>query len=129
MKYYSHHGVEVCQHLSRVSKLMTTDLLESMEKYKEAIGLVGICHDFGKYTSYFQDRLFGIKRWKNEGNHSLISAIFTSFVIREKKLGDRNNFYLLAFNIVKCHHSSVKPLYARLPQNKRDETYFDNVVN
>lgn len=125
MKFYSHHDVLLKDHLFKIADLMTWDLIDCYEKYVDLIRLIGICHDFGKYTTYFQDRLFGRKVWRREGNHSLISAIFTAFVVKERFSGDGETLYLLAFNIVKCHHSSLKDPSARLPKNKRDIEFYD----
>lgn len=128
MKFYSHHNVLLKDHLTMVADLMMSSINREYEKYYEFIRLVGVCHDFGKYTTYFQDRLFARKRWKREGNHSLISAIFTAYVVKERISGDGDLLYILAFNIVKCHHSSLKDLTKRLPKNKRDIEFYDEAT-
>jgi len=77
--------------------------------------IVACCHDFGKYTTYFQDRLFEREKTKLDvGNHSHISAVFTAYVMLERGLGE-GKLPLLAYNAVLSHHSRVKNYEKYLP--------------
>lgn len=81
--------------------------------------LIGVCHDFGKGTKYFQRYLFepdpGIQRSlknKKEYHHGLLSAIFTYYIL-EKYVDSLNNESNLKFIptigylIVKRHHGNL----------------------
>jgi hypothetical protein len=51
--------------------------------------LLGVCHDFGKATSYFQGYIKAIRDGKipkkrAESNHGGISALFASSVVRSR---------------------------------------------
>lgn len=76
--------------------------------------LIGISHDFGKFTQYFQDYLN--KKRKGDGltHHGLISALFTYEVLSEftKNKKYQNNSILkytplLGYFIVKHHHGNL----------------------
>jgi CRISPR-associated endonuclease Cas3-HD len=83
--------------------------------------LIGVTHDFGKATSYFQDYLnekdeTKRKKLKNkpETHHGAVSSIFTYYAIREylrsKNLADTKYYEylpLLSFLVVKRHHGNL----------------------
>ena len=85
---------------------------------REIAHILGVCHDFGKATPFFQEyiRETDEKRrayLKNQPKtkHGLISAIFTYFVLN-KYLAHKNEdlWYLsfFGFLIVKRHHGNLK---------------------
>lgn len=83
--------------------------------------LIGVSHDFGKATSYFQDyisekdeRKRAKLKNKPESHHGFISSIFTYYAIREylltKNLLDKKYYeYLpiIGFLVVKRHHGNL----------------------
>lgn len=82
--------------------------------------LIGICHDFGKGTKYFQRYLFetdpsiqrGLKN-KKEYHHGLISAVFTYYILVKyvDSLNDKNILEYIptvGYLIVKRHHGNLK---------------------
>ncbi len=93
--------------------------------------LIGVSHDFGKATSYFQnyinetDETKRVKlKNKPETHHGVVSSIFTYYVLREylstKNLLDKKYYeYLpvIGFLVVKRHHGNL--------QNADDEVIFD----
>lgn len=89
--------------------------------------LIGISHDFGKATAYFQEYIndpITNKRLKNkdETHHAFISSIFTYYVIK-RYLNERcllekeyyNYLPIICFLVVKKHHGNL--------DNADDEIY------
>ncbi len=67
--------------------------------------LIGIAHDFGKATGYFQNYL--IKEvYNNYSHHGLISAFFGFFLIDEYY--GNEVISLLAYIIIKKHHGNIE---------------------
>ncbi len=106
---YSHPGVFIEDHINRC-----LDLLEFYRKkcvafenqeFEYAIKVCTALHDFGKCTKYFQDYILKNKKY-NDGlsNHSLLSAVYTYYRLRELIEDEK----LLAFAFVACkrHHSN-----------------------
>lgn len=103
------------------SKKLNIDEYVNFEVLQDISYLVGITHDFGKGTSFFQkyinekDESKRIKlKNKPETHHGLLSSILTYYVIKEylsrKNLHDKENYkYLpiLSFLIVKRHHGNL----------------------
>ncbi len=77
--------------------------------------LIGISHDFGKYTTYFQDKLQGKNEKRNPLTyHGLISALFAFELIEEyirKNNYENEKPYmflpLMAYFVVKHHHGDL----------------------
>jgi len=103
------------------SKKLNIDEYVSLGVFQDISYLVGITHDFGKGTPFFQkyinetDESKRIKlKNKPETHHGLLSSIFTYYVIREylsrKDLHEREYYkYLpiISFLIVKRHHGNL----------------------
>jgi CRISPR-associated endonuclease/helicase Cas3 len=134
-KMYSHPDKLLVDHLQKVGDLCKQNL--SLKKLnldgyidfnilKDISYLVGVAHDFGKATNYFQEYL----KEKNEPKklemknkaevyHSFISALFTYYVVREylltKNLLTKNlltkKYYqylpVISFLVVKRHHGNL----------------------
>ncbi|MEW6009510.1 MAG: CRISPR-associated helicase Cas3' [Candidatus Omnitrophota bacterium] len=69
--------------------------------------LLGIAHDFGKYTIFFQDYLFNnIKDTQSRHHHGLISAIFASYLAKKcwKENDSYGKYMPLLFYFVALHH-------------------------
>lgn len=99
----------------------------NIEKYidfntlREVAYLIGVSHDFGKATSYFQDYISEEDETKRaklknkpETYHGSVSSIFTYYAIREylqtKNLRDKKYYeYLpiIGFLVVKRHHGNL----------------------
>jgi CRISPR-associated endonuclease/helicase Cas3 len=127
---HSHPDKILFNHLSNVgSKSFSTSRAKrlSLDKFgidenifSEISFLIGICHDFGKGTRYFQRYLFetdpAIQRSlknKKEYHHGLISAIFTYYVLKKyiSSLGDDKILEFIptiGYLIVKRHHGNLK---------------------
>jgi CRISPR-associated endonuclease/helicase Cas3 len=91
---------------------------------------VGITHDFGKYTTYFQKRLFEIEHCGDLANHGFISSLYSSYLISKrlqefKGVEDIKEFLpIMAFFVVYHHHldlSSLSKLRSNLEDTSKKE--------
>ena len=126
----SHPDKLLFRHLSNVgNKSISTSKEKSLSLEKFGIDentfskmtyLIGVCHDFGKGTGYFQRYLLetnpSIQRSlknKKEYHHGLISAIFTYYILKKyvDSLNDKNILEyipIIGYLIVKRHHGNLK---------------------
>lgn len=130
-KYFSHPNKLLFEHLKSVadnSKFIVERKKFNLNKFISAdilrniAYLIGIAHDFGKFTPYFQKYLFEkdekkkqIMKNEKETNHSLVSAVFGFFLIQaylEQK--DLLNLYfneylpIIGFIVIRRHHGDLK---------------------
>ena len=106
MKYYSHikrgeNGKTIGnkylkEHLQNVANNIKTKIEETVfnekidKEHLSKIGfLLGLYHDFGKYTTYFQNWLLDKKDSGDKKNHSLLSALFSFYAISSYKTSSR----------------------------------------
>jgi len=76
--------------------------------------LLGVAHDFGKYTTYFQRYLLENKRDTSfRHHHGLISAVFAAY-LTDNFLQPNNTFHkylpLLAYFVILHHHGDLKAI-------------------
>ena len=122
MNFESHQGVLLQQHLKEVAnksrEIILSKKIEHLDKIilAEIAYLIGISHDFGKYTSFFQkSRILNIPiHNENFGNHSLISALFSLELLKEyidlsnlKTHNIYSHIPQIAYFIVKHHHGNL----------------------
>lgn len=127
LEFYSHalekdgkrEGTKLLKdHLQEVGKAiqgLTTQTPVSTFKFIPEIGyLLGITHDFGKYTTFFQDYLLNKVEDKSlKHHHGFISAIFTAYLLDKvlKNSGDNNKYLpLLGYFVVLHHHGDLKAI-------------------
>ena len=108
IKFYSHPNKKLIEHLNEVGNWMK----EIYEEQKEFIKLdlnekffeiVGKSHDFGKYTTFFQNYLKNGKR-SNLTKHSLISALFCAYWLIKENL---ENLSLIGYLTIRHHHGDL----------------------
>ncbi len=92
--------------------------------------LVGISHDFGKFTQYFQDYLYGKTSESGLTHHGLISALFTFEVLSEFvkiKSGEHNKIHnylpLFGYFIVKHHHGNLSDINSDVESKNLDKEF------
>lgn len=129
MKFYSHKDTLIADHLRSVAEY---SLIYGNKDFEKINKTIAYCHDFGKYTTYFQDRLFEREKTeKKEGNHAHISAVFAAYVFLNKNLGE-DFLPLLAYSAVLSHHGRVKNFDEYIPSRRnkvnRIESY-DKMYN
>lgn len=134
----SHLDKTLFDHLENVGR-RSKEILESkkldlndfidFETLKDVSYLIGVSHDFGKSTDYFQEYIeerddTKRRKLKNkpETHHAFISSLFAYFVISKylskRKLIEKKRYkYLpiISFLVVKRHHGNL--------DNALDETY------
>jgi len=117
MTFYSHPGKLLKDHLAEV---MDKALVHAAE-YKELIEVMALMHDFGKYTSFFQEYLETHIENKPWSNHGFISAVAASYIVA-KKGGEQNPIApLIVYSGILSHHGSLKSLQENnMPRKLRE---------
>lgn len=121
MKFLSHTNpnMALVDHLTEVASLSECMIKETPivmpEKgfLSQLSMLIGIAHDFGKYTSYFQDYLQSGNSFGKNHHHSFISAFFGAYIIGQFSLdltGWREYAPLLAYFIILHHHGDLRAI-------------------
>lgn len=127
---HSHPDKLLFTHLSNVgNKSISTSNEKNLSLEKFGIDentfsnisfIIGICHDFGKGTSYFQRYILEIDpaiqrslKNKKEYHHGLISAIFTYYILKKYVISlniekDLDLIPTIGYLIVKRHHGNLK---------------------
>ncbi|MCZ7360746.1 MAG: CRISPR-associated helicase Cas3' [Candidatus Methanoperedens sp.] len=124
-EFFSHLNpdIRLKDHLQIVGengkKILLEKQLNNLDKnlLSDIAYLVGISHDFGKFTQYFQDYLYGRTSESGWTHHGLISALFTFEVLSEfvriKNAEDHkihNYLPLFGYFIVKHHHGNLNDI-------------------
>ena len=147
----SHPDKLLKDHLFNVGKYCRETLSSeklNMDKYlnsdilQEVAYLVGVGHDFGKATSYFQkyinekDKTMREKlKNKSETHHGLISAFFTYYLVKEYLLnkGILNEKYyeylpIISFLVVKRHHGNLKDADYEIYLDEAEDEVLENQI-
>ena len=106
-KIYSHSNKNLLsEHLFFVAKVMEERALFD----KELAFILGVCHDFGKLTSFFQEEkiLQKGKKYGAKSNHTLISIHFTIAFLKHFGITDEKLFLIAVFVI--NHHSDLRDM-------------------
>lgn len=109
MEFYSHikPDKKLIDHLVEVAELSEK---YGGSRFAEIHYILGISHDFGKYTTFFQDRLFEKKDWGCIANHAYISAIFGAYLCKETLEENTAFFPLWVFSSILSHHGDIKEI-------------------
>ncbi len=108
MVFYSHSDPykKLIKHLQEVAEL---SIRYGDERFVKAHQITGYAHDFGKYTTYFQDdRLFKKATWGDKANHAYLSAIFGAFLCAKNDKLKNTMFPALVFSSILSHHGDIK---------------------
>ncbi len=134
MEFYSHadrdkSGVityrkKLKEHLGGVAEAMCDIIqcspLQDKEEIYDIGHIVGLCHDFGKYTKYFQGYLLNNINYGGKKNHGFISALFSSYQA-QRFSGSNEYIPLFVYLMVLHHHGDLKNMEADLPSAREDE--------
>jgi CRISPR-associated endonuclease/helicase Cas3 len=101
----------------------------SEENISDVAYYIGLTHDFGKYMTYFQDRLLGKGDYGKLSNHAFISSLYSAFVMEGVKLDNISEeikpfLPLITFFVVYHHHLDLTSL-SHLEDHLNDEDYID----
>lgn len=77
----------------------------SKEKLERLSFLIGIFHDFGKATTFFQKYIRNDTKPSNLTNHSLVSAIICFYIVKEEFVSDE--WAYVAFHVIYRHHGNL----------------------
>lgn len=127
MRFYSHwepEKISLQKHLryvgNRSKKIIESKVFNNMDGdvLSDVSYLIGISHDFGKYTSFFQEKIKGLRDREDPLTyHGLISALFIFEILSEymetKKLTNNMPYKflpLIGYFIVKHHHGNLKDI-------------------
>ena len=144
MKFYSHlepDKILLKDHLqyvgNRSQRIINSKEFNEINKniISDVSYLIGILHDFGKYTTFFQEKLKGLQD-KNDPltYHGLVSALFAFEVVSEyvkaKNLENERPYKflpLLAYFVVKRHHLDLDDIEDDVNAEKLFDTGFKNI--
>lgn len=131
--YYSHPETPLKSHLEEVGKRCREFFFfDQVGDLGELAYTVGLVHDFGKYTTYFQDRLGGRKDWGKLSDHALLSALYGAFVVEKlgkgKEMEGVGGFLpLLSFFVVFHHHVDLRSL-AHVEERLREDSDYREII-
>jgi len=131
--FYSHYdknsgedtGKILIQHLIETARtarnyiLAVPESVADREEMADLIFIIGLAHDFGKYTSFFQDYLLNGSDHGAKKNHSLLSALWSMYVLLQKWQGeriDKPTAMLLGFACIRSHHGDLVDISDDLQQ-------------
>jgi len=122
--YSSDHRKELKDHLLEVAEKSRELILDknlnlsilSQNKLADISYFIGILHDFGKTTTYFQNYLIH-GEGSNLSHHGLISAI-AGYCLLKNKYNER--LAMLGYMVIKKHHGNLES-----PLESNERIYFD----
>lgn len=123
MKFYSHPDRLLVDHLIQVRDVNLNKVSDSLRSTFE---IAALCHDFGKYTTFFQGYLKNGKK-SDLSNHGFISAVFGAFVTFEN-LGEDSVLPLIVYNVILHHHGNLESLSENLPTRMKNAKKTDYPV-
>jgi len=151
-KMYSHPDKLLVDHLQKVGDLCRQNLFLkklNLDGYidfdilKDISYLIGVSHDFGKATLYFQEylkeknehKIIELKN-KAEVHHSFISALFAYYVVKKylltkNLLTEKYYQYLpvISFLVVKRHHGNLDNVLDEVIFDSKDDKILEKQVN
>ncbi len=144
MEFYSHlypKKILLKDHLQSVGdrskEIIESKNLDGFNKniFAQICYIIGISHDFGKYTTFFQEKLKGLGD-KNDpiANHGLISAFFVfeaaNEYVKTEKLENEIPYKflpLIAYFVVKRHHLDLDDISNDIDSEKLFDGGFKNI--
>jgi len=117
MIFESHPGKKLINHIDEVRKIANKFLNDKEDSINKTLDIACKCHDFGKYTTYFQKHLY--KKYNgNLSNHGFISALFGAFV-GLKIFGEDSYLPLILYSVILHHHGNLENADEDLPTELR----------
>ncbi|MEN3042814.1 MAG: CRISPR-associated endonuclease Cas3'' [Fervidobacterium sp.] len=130
MEYFARPGQKLIVHLKNVADLFKAFEeihIQDKQILKEISEMIAYFHDFGKYTTYFQEKLQGKSSFSKLSNHSYVSSItLASYLMDNYKT---EYLILPAFMVVLSHHSDLSSVYDEIPYIKANEKIEENKLS
>lgn len=129
IEFYSHPNKLLSNHLFNVAEYSKNIFLErdigNNIFYSNISFIMGLCHDYVKATSYFQDKLIYDKKSIN-ARHGFLGAIFTYYSVKE--LFNDEVMAVICFHTVLCHHINLFDFttLSKYVEDNYDEYYIKN---
>jgi len=127
-RYESHPGRLLRDHLLEVAEGAKARLDHPALRYRELLRevgwLIGLSHDMGKYTSYFQAHLHEDKRFEGGlERHAFLGAVFAAWLVAKRlpELSEAPNkgfLPLLAYLVVRRHHGDLRSPKELVPKSR-----------
>ncbi|KXG75848.1 hypothetical protein AN618_17580 [Fervidicola ferrireducens] len=126
--YYSHIGKFLKEHLKEVGeeakKCLDHPALPARDLLSKAAFFIGLTHDLGKFTTYFQKHLNEEKIESNLSNHAFISAVLGAYIVRKRlcefpDMPERKFIPLLCYLVIHRHHGNLKDPRDLLPRTRK----------
>jgi len=117
-KILAFHLLETAE-ATRSYILAVPDAVDEKHELADLAFIIGLAHDFGKYTTFFQDYLLNGVDHGDKKNHSLISALWSMYVLQQKWHGkgiDQPTAMLLGFACIRHHHGDLASIDDALRQ-------------
>ena len=114
----SHPDKFLEDHLKNVANFSKSSFIslkfKHYELFSEISYLIGLCHDFAKSTSFFQNYIVHDMNNENK-SHSFLSAMFAYYVVDEYLKENNINFYknlaIISYIVVLHHHGNIKNIH------------------
>jgi len=117
MVFNSHPDKLLVEHLQEVAELAKSSV---GALYRPVAEIIGVAHDFGKYTSYFQHHLRSAGNCADAlAHHGFISALFGAFLALDS-IGEDSLYPLFVYNVILHHHGSLKSVEEDLPRTLKE---------
>lgn len=114
-KLLSHPDKLLKDHLQQT--VNTIDQIVTSKEISKKLGdlarIIGVCHDFGKMTSFFQDYIRDTNNSELDKpikNHARISAAFTYYTIQENLNLEDPLYPIIGWYVVLKHHLNLEDL-------------------
>ena len=116
--FESHPNKSLIKHIKEVTKNAKKYIGDVEKDISLSLEIATTTHDFGKFTSHFQKRLYNNN--KNPlGDHSYISSLFGAYIGQEL-LGEDSYLPLIIYSVILHHHGNLNNLDHNLPKSTRD---------
>lgn len=124
MIYLSHPNKTLINHLKEVRDIGINRLPKELGSAYE---IASLSHDFGKYTTYFQNYLKNQKR-SEYSNHGFISAVFGAY-LGLSVYGEEDYLPLIIYNVILHHHGNLESPSVNLPRKSKNVKRTDYEFN
>lgn len=123
-EFLAHPGEKLSTHLIQTSRLAEEYASEDVRKIA---GLVGLLHDIGKATRFFQEHLRSNSHGGAETHHSYFGAVFCAWVAKQRGFNPVDR--LVAFMTVSRHHGNLEYPEIILPDYEEVECANFNCIS